>query len=349
MGTRVAIAVITFRRPALLEALLDSLLAQELPAEEDFTVRILVVDNDDEGSATEVIERAAKEARYPVEAAMEPEPGIPFAREKSVLLAWDDDALIFVDDDEVAPPGWLCTLLRAWRSTGADVVTGPVRGILPADAPAWNKYSDVHDSTGRHQTGDVRNKAYTNNTLVAQHVYHSVTPSFHPAFRYTGSSDLHFFLRVHRAGYRIVWCEEAQIHEHVPASRTTLSWLVRRAFRSGSGDTISRLLIRPGVRGYVLVLAYSLARIVSALGFGLGGLVLLRKSFLLKAVRRFFSGIGSLAGIVGINHDEYRERHHPDGDDTLPGHLEGGAGAGPADLADRGRTPVADHPDAHLP
>lgn len=113
MSTRIAIAVITFRRPALLEALLDSLLAQELPAEEEYAVRIIVVDNDDEGSAFDVIKRAAEDSRYPVEAATEPEPGIPFAREKSVLLAWDDDALIFVDDDEVAPPGWLCTLLRA--------------------------------------------------------------------------------------------------------------------------------------------------------------------------------------------------------------------------------------------
>ena len=347
MGTRVAIAVITFRRPALLKALLDSLLAQEIPA--GYDVRILVVDNDDEGSAAEVIALAAKESPFPVEAATEPEPGIPFAREKSVQLAWDDDALIFVDDDEVAPPGWLAELLRAWRSTGADVVTGPVRGILPSGAPAWNQHSDVHDSTGRHETGELLNKAYTNNTLVAQHVYHSVTPSFHPAFRYTGSSDLHFFLRVHRAGFRIVWCEQAQIHEHVPASRTTLRWLVRRAFRSGSGDTISRLLIRPGVRGYLLVLAYSLARIVSALGFGLGGLVLFRKAYLLKAVRRFFSGIGSLAGIVGINHDEYRERHAPDGDEPLPSGLESGAGAGPAELADRRGAPLADHPDAHLP
>ncbi|MFC5265000.1 glycosyltransferase [Kribbella qitaiheensis] len=349
MCTQVAIAVITFRRPSLLKCLLDSLLAQELPEGSGYQVRIIVVDNDDEGSASEVIALAAKDGRYPVVAAVEPEPGIPFAREKSVRLAWDDDALIFVDDDEETPPGWLAALLDAWETTGADVVTGPVKGILPPGAPAWNRYSDVHDSTGRHQTGDALNKAYTNNTLVARHVYHSVTPSFHPAFRYTGSSDLHFFLRVHRAGFRIVWCEQARIHENVPPARTTLRWLIRRAFRSGSGDTISRLLIRPGAGGYVQVLAYSLARIVSAAGFGLGGLVLLRKAYLLKAVRRFFSGIGSLAGIVGINHDEYRERHHPDGDDAVPGDLEGGAGTGPADLADQRSTPLADHPDAGLP
>jgi succinoglycan biosynthesis protein ExoM len=349
MSTSVAIAVITFRRPDLLKDLLDSLQAQELPEHADYAVRIVVVDNDAEGSAGEVIAAAAADARYPVETAIEPEPGIPFAREKSVQLAWNDDALIFVDDDEVAPPGWLATLLGAWETTGADVVTGPVQGILPADAPAWNHHSDVHDSTGKHATGDVLNKAYTNNTLVAQRVYHAVTPAFHPAFRYTGSSDLHFFLRVHQAGFRIVWCEEARIQEDVPASRTTLRWLFRRAFRSGSGDTISRLLIQPGAMSYLRVLAYALARIASAFVYGLGGLVLIRKTYLLKAVRRFFSGIGSLAGIVGINHDEYRERHRPDGGDAVPGDLAGGAGTGSAELADPEGAPVADHPDARLP
>ena len=52
MSTSVAIAVITFRRPDLLKALLDSLQAQELPDDSDFAVRIVVVDNDAEGTAT---------------------------------------------------------------------------------------------------------------------------------------------------------------------------------------------------------------------------------------------------------------------------------------------------------
>jgi succinoglycan biosynthesis protein ExoM len=321
-GPRIAIAIITCRRPDLLAQLLASLQTQELVTA--CSVRIVVVDNDAAGSAGEVIAAAAAEARYPIESAVEPEPGIPFAREKSVRMCWDDDALIFVDDDEVAPPGWLETLVSYWQQTGADVVTGPVKGTLPAGAPAWNHHSDVHDSTGKHKTGDELDKAYTNNTLVTQKVYRTVTPGFDPAFRFTGSSDLHFFLRVHRAGFRILWCEEAVITEEVPLSRTTLAWLRRRAFRSGSGDTISRLLIGSPPVSYLSVVAYTLARLASSVVFGLGGVVLVRKPWLLKALRRFYSGIGSLAGIVGINHDEYRGVHRTIGGDTVPGHLDDG-------------------------
>jgi len=303
---RVAIAIITHRRPELLKALLESLDGQRLREPERYDVRIVVVDNDADNTAAEVIAAAAKDATYPVTSAVEPEPGIPFARETSVKLCWDDDALIFVDDDEVAPPGWLDTLLTAWRETGADVVTGPVKGRIPDEAPDWNRHSDVHDSTGKHRTGDEMDKAYTNNTVVAQRVYHAVTPAFHPAFRFTGSSDLHFFLRVHAAGFRIVWCEEAVITEDVPLSRTNLRWLMRRAFRSGSGDTISRRLIRPGRSSYLLTTALAGARVASGIAYLLGGIVLVRKRFLLKGYRRVFSGVGSFAGLVGVNYDEYK-------------------------------------------
>ena len=265
-----------------------------------------MVDNDPDGSAAEVVTQSNG---YPVKYAVEPEPGIPFARETSVRMCAADDALIFVDDDEVAPDGWLETLLGAWREYGADVVTGPIKGSIPADAPDWNRHSDVHDSTNRRNTGDLQNKAYTNNTLVTRKVLDTVTPAFHPAFRHTGSSDLHFFLRVHKAGFRIVWCEEALLREDVPASRTTLRWLVRRAFRSGAGDSISRVLIGRAPVSYLQAAAYGLARIGSAGGYLVLGIVTARKPYLLKALRRFFSGVGTLAGIFGINHDEYAERH----------------------------------------
>jgi succinoglycan biosynthesis protein ExoM len=337
--TRVAIAVITFRRPELLRRLLESLQAQEVTGR--YRIRIVVVDNDPSGSARSVV----PDGRYPVEYAIEPEPGIPFARETSVRMCAADDALIFVDDDEVAPDGWLETLLGAWRTYDADVVTGPVKGTIPADAPDWNRHSDVHDSTGRRSTGELQNKAYTNNTLVSRKVLDTVTPAFHPAFRHTGSSDLHFFLRVHRAGFDIVWCEQALLREDVPASRTTLRWLVRRAFRSGAGDSISRVLIGRAPLSYLQAAAYGLARIGSAGGYLVLGIVTARKPYLLKALRRFFSGVGTLAGIFGINHDEYAERHTGG---TVRGDLEDGGRARPADLADPGRDRLADRPDAGL-
>lgn len=298
----VAIAVITYRRPDQLAALLAGLQAQDLRDPDRWQVRIVVVDNDAERSAAPVL--AEVRGPYPVTAGVEPEPGIPFARQTSVDLCADDDAVIFVDDDEVPPPGWLQRLLDTWRTSGADVVTGPVVGRLPADAPAWARHSDVYTSVGRHRTGERINRAYTNNTLVSRAVLDAVTPAFHPAFRFSGSSDLHFFLRVHRAEYAIVWDDEAPITEIVPSSRVSLRWLARRAFRSGAGDTISRRLITPGWRSVLVCAGLGTARIGNGLVLLVIGLVDPRSR--IKGLRRLVSGIGSWAGLFGVNYDEYQ-------------------------------------------
>lgn len=297
----VALAVITHQRPDQLAGLLASLQAQELDDPARWQVRIVVVDNDPAGSAGEVIDRAA--GPYPITSVIEPEPGIPFARQRSVEMCATDDALVFVDDDEVAPPGWLQRLLDTWQATGADVVTGPIRGILPARAPRWAHHSDVYTSVGKHATGTRLDKAYTNNTLVARRVLDAVTPAFHPAFRFTGSSDLHFFLRVADAGFTIIWDDEAVMTETVPRSRLSLGWLVRRAFRSGAGDTISRRLISRSWTSVPTCVALGAARVLSGLALLAAGI--LHPGRRIKGLRRVVSGIGSWAGLFGINYREY--------------------------------------------
>ena len=302
MSSSVAIAVITYRRPALLANLLASLQTQVLSEPARWSVRVVVVDNDADESAREIAENPT--GPLPVHYAVEPDPGIPLARETSVRLCASDDAVIFVDDDEVAPSGWLDRLLTTWGRTGADVVTGPVEGILPDDAPAWARHSDVYTSVGNHATGAELDKAYTNNTLVSRRVLDTVTPAFDPAFRFTGSSDLHFFLRVHAAGFRIVWDDEAKVQEIVPPERVTRGWLVRRAFRSGAGDSISRRLITPGWKGTATSIALAGGRVVNGAGLLVLGVASPERR--IKGLRRVVSGVGSFAGVLGVNHDEYK-------------------------------------------
>ncbi len=217
-----SIGVITCNRPEGLRLLLASLARQTISEANaaDFSWYVHVTDNDLSGENPKVI--AALRTQFPafdVRLSDEPVRGIPAARNRSVIETHDADALIFVDDDEEAPDGWLDAMMTMWRATSADVITGPVDAVLPEGAPVWAKASGVFEKHQSYPRGHKLSKAYTNNTLVVRKVLDHIGPTFDSSFQFTGSSDLHYFLRVVQAGFTIQWCPEARLFEHVPMSR----------------------------------------------------------------------------------------------------------------------------------
>src|SRR5438309_10345348 len=96
----VAVCALTFHRPAGLARLLAGLDGLEDPAGARFFV--LIVDNDPEGSGRVVVEEAQRTSRHPIVYEIEPERGIPFARNRGVERAAElgADFIAFIDDDE---------------------------------------------------------------------------------------------------------------------------------------------------------------------------------------------------------------------------------------------------------
>jgi hypothetical protein len=70
-------------------------------------------------------------------------------------------------------------------------------------------------------------------------------PWFDPAFALTGGEDRDFFTRLKQEGARFAWAGEAVANAYVPASRLTLPWIVRRAYRVGNSDMRVFLKYRP--------------------------------------------------------------------------------------------------------
>ena len=64
----------------------------------------------------------------------EPRPGLSHARNRGCQTA-QGDLLAFLDDDEIAPPQWLSTLVRSCEQTGADGVGGPYQPLWQAPPP----------------------------------------------------------------------------------------------------------------------------------------------------------------------------------------------------------------------
>ncbi len=120
-ATSVTVAVLTRGRPVMLQALLDSWAGIDPPP--DCVVRFLVVENDDEPRARDLVT-----ARHPLPAGaldyvLETDPGIPFARNRAAreAIVAGHELLAFVDDDEVVARDWLDRLIAGYRASAPGI------------------------------------------------------------------------------------------------------------------------------------------------------------------------------------------------------------------------------------
>ena len=305
---RIAICIITCRRPVWLAGLLESL-GQLVLVEGSAMVAIFVVDNDRCGSARETVAAAQSALRWPVSYEIEPRQGISFARNRAVGLAltWDAEYLACLDDDEIPSPHWLAELAAACQRYRADVVTGPVLPSYETGVAEWAIRGGFFERP-RHPSGTSLDGARTGNCLIACSLVRGSPAPFDPTFALSGGEDAHFFKRVYQEGARIVWADEAIVYERVPPSRATARWLLQRAYRGGTTFAHCERLLRtsPG---------WPLARVCTSAGRGLQGLLLLLPSLFLgrarivRALQMACVGAGILAGTLGLSYREYKVIH----------------------------------------
>lgn len=293
----VSVCVATRRRPAGLAELLRSLAAQDLP--EDVSVRVVVVENDDEPDPE--VARVLHASDLAVTHVLEPRQGIPYARNTGIAHAGAADVIAFIDDDEVAPERWLAIHLAGLAEHGADVTTGPVLPAFEHDPPGWVAASGIYDRR-RWPTGCRRPQAYTGNTACRAEWLTSRTDPFDTDLALTGGSDTELFRRLSHEGARIVWIDEAPVVETVPPERTTLRWVLRRGLRYG-GDRWRRSRGAPVRRAAML--AAAMAEVVVG-GVAAAVTVPLSRGLAVRFLNRGARGIGVVATAVGLRVEEYR-------------------------------------------
>ena len=296
----VAVCALTYKRPEGLARLLDGL-DKLVFRDAAPRLRIVIVDNDPEGSAREVCERLAENVRWPLEYVAEPQRGIARARNTALDNRRDADYVCFIDDDEVPEPRWLDELIRLQEECDADVVTGPVLSRLPQNVPAWIERGRFFERR-RYATGERLTHTYTGNALIRAS---AITPRmrFDERLSFTGGEDRHFFQRLTQAGGKIVWADDAVVTEWVPDSRTNADWLIRRHYRVGCATSIIELDLRPKWRVGPLLLAKSAVWLAIGVGLTAAGLVA-GKHLRVKGRRACAYGAGLLAGLFGVSYEE---------------------------------------------
>jgi glycosyltransferase involved in cell wall biosynthesis len=303
----VAICVVTFRRARGLARLLRALDDLDTAG---IDVRVIVVDNDHERSAASVVEDWARTTAFRSTYVTEARRGLSYVRNTALSLATAEptDWVVWFDDDEAPRPDWLRRVVATQAVTDADVVMGPSAPIFPDGAPPWLASTDLY-GTGHFDSGSPFPYFHARTSGVLVRVSAMPDEGFDERLALIGGEDRLYFTRMHRAGCRFIWDDDAVADEWVPLSRMNVGWLMRRWFRTGITRSLtllyldepswSRRLRRVG--GGLVVLCRGLLATLIALPAG--------RRAALEASRGILLGAGVSLGALGFRYREYRKVH----------------------------------------
>ncbi len=297
-----SICIATYKRPQLLEKLLDSLSKQKLP--ESVELEVIIVDNDKLESAKEVVEKMLKKSELDLRYFTQPIKNISITRNVSVAEA-KGECILFIDDDEIASSGWVSHLHTALLKYNADGVFGKVLSYFDEDIPEWLKKSFMyHRKT--FPSGTIATYTRTGNCIVKSSLLKGKAGPFDLSYGVSGGEDTYLFGKLRQDGAKFVNCIEAITYEYVPKERATISWQLKRAFRFGNNfarrsielsknrKTITR--ISYFIKNSLLLIACILLAIVT-LPFRV-----LSLHWVLKAS----ANIGKIAAVYGYSFNEYK-------------------------------------------
>lgn len=308
MGTvTVTVAVPTYRRPADLVALLPLLQeqAREVCAAPNSRYRadILVVDNDPEGSAADIV-AGCSGVRY----VLEPTPGIAAVRNRALDESVDARLIAFIDDDERPAGGWLAHLLATWAATDAAAVSGRVLAQYAGDLDPWIEAGRFFVRRAL-PTGTPVDVAATNNLLLDLDQVRRAGVRFESTLGLGGGEDSLFTRSLVRAGGRIIWCNESVVVDQVPLTRMTRAWVLTRAWSHGNATLIIDLYMTPTAPARLMLrirgVGRGLVRIAGGSGRWLWGLAGRSPEHQARGLRTVCRGAGMVGGAIGLVYVEY--------------------------------------------
>ncbi len=305
----VAVCCLTFRRPVGLRRVLEGIAALRFDTGvTPESVRVVIVDNDPEGSGEAIVDEMRAEVPFELRYAVEARRGIPFGRNRAVAESGDVDLIAFLDDDEAPEPDWLAQLLHTAAETGADVVTGPVLPVFDERPPDWVLRGRFFDRR-RHATGELLHYARTSNVLIRRDlIARWEEQPFEVAFGMSGGDDTYFFKRAYLDGATIVWADEAVVREWVPVTRVSVRWMLKREFRRGNTLSLCLRMLQDSP-------ARRVRRVVGGLGQIARGVVtvpfgLVRgREVAVAGLKRIWFGAGLIGGLTGSVVSEYSTVH----------------------------------------
>lgn len=280
------IGIPTCRRPDELDVALRSLENQVNAPR----FSVIVVDNDPDGSARDVVGKYGE--RLDIRYSKEPRPGVVHVRNVILEKASDFRFLLFLDDDEFATEDWIFQMDKARRSYPNCVITGPVQYLLDPKIQR-SPLHEISFGLKEHSIGAKLSTTGAGNTLLPMDAIRKVAPCqrFDQRYSFVGGEDTKFFTQLSQAGIDVRWCPVALVFEPVPIARSTNEATEKRIIRSGYSSAMLRLESQSYLRALIGALLRVLVGLLT-LCFGISSDVRLRGRV------RYLTGRGALSAVL---------------------------------------------------
>jgi succinoglycan biosynthesis protein ExoM len=231
MENHISICICTYKRPKMLERLLNKLINQI--TENKFIYSIVIVDNDKDQSAKEIVESYKNKNLSDVKYINVMETNIALVRNTAINNAIGN-YIAFIDDDEFPIDNWLVNHLNTLSEYHVDGSLGPVLPYFEVEPPKWIIKGKLCERK-RFSTGTILTwkNTRTGNVLLKKEIFNNDENLFDLSFG-LGGEDVDFFRRMINKGFKFISCDQAIVYEEVPDYRLKLTYLLKRAFLSGN-------------------------------------------------------------------------------------------------------------------
>jgi succinoglycan biosynthesis protein ExoM len=299
------ILITTFRRPKGLMRCLKSIVDQR---GQYGSFEIHIIDNDCDPVVEGMVIEFKQETRSQLYYHKEPKRGVASARNGALAVVSDTmDYVAFIDDDEIASPFWLESMLTTAEQFSASIVQGPVEPQFEDPVPGWFRNSRI-TALGPFREGEELRFGFSGNVLLSRSLIQESGLRFDLRFDKSGGEDQHYFMSLMKNGHRIIASRDAIVFETIPRSRMLFKEYVKRRFRIGATLTLSWRLLRTDK----LVAPY---RVLIGSGHAISGFISCfspwcwRFDLLALSIGRIAYGIGQIAGTGGFVGSSYTTIH----------------------------------------
>jgi len=237
----ILISCCTCQRPDMLSKSLDS--AKKLVLPQNVRIELLIIDNDKNASAQKVVEGLQQSFPIKINYFVEEKRGISNARNRLLREALNLGAthIALFDDDEILDSNWLISHYDYYnQNPDALIISGPTYNIFENPVPQYIEKNNIFKSATTKKTGLVRKICASGNVFFPTTIMSEAGLYFSEDFVFMGGEDGDFFSKASKAGFEIVWNNEAINRELIGNERANIKWILDRNYYNGYSSVYLR-------------------------------------------------------------------------------------------------------------